>query len=123
MNRDADLNDRIRSRLHEAQSVLILSHVRPDGDAIGSVLGLGLALLKAGKKVQMTLADGVPATFKHLPGSQLITRKSTGTFDLVVVLDCSDLERIGVSLNGSGKPGLNIDHHVTNLKFAELNFI
>jgi phosphoesterase RecJ-like protein len=63
---DSQLIGEIKDRLGEAKKVVIASHVRPDGDAIGSLLGLGLALRDAGKSVQMILADGVPSSFKYL---------------------------------------------------------
>lgn len=117
-----DLDLAIRQRFNSAQRILIVSHVRPDGDAVGSVLGLGLALQQSGKTVQMVLADGVPSNFKHLPGSNLIKRQSEGEFDLIAVVDCSDRERIGGALNGC-LPDLNVDHHITNLNYAKLNLV
>ena len=54
----------IKERLEKSKNVMIASHVRPDGDAIGSLLGLGLALLDAGKSVHMVLVDGVPSSFR-----------------------------------------------------------
>lgn len=117
-----ELHDEIRRLFHQAHSVLITSHVRPDGDAVGALLGLGLTLRAAGIPVQMTLADGVPPSFRHLPGADQIQRRPEGEFDLRVVLDCSDLLRAGDGLNGF-KPDLNIDHHVTNLNFAAVNFV
>ena len=67
-----EISGAIKARLEKSQNIIIVSHVRPDGDAIGSLLGLGLALQNAGKSVQMVLVDGVPASFKHLEGSELI---------------------------------------------------
>ncbi|HEX2979950.1 MAG TPA: bifunctional oligoribonuclease/PAP phosphatase NrnA [Anaerolineaceae bacterium] len=113
----------IRNRIEAAQTVLVVSHIRPDGDAIGSLLGLGLALQQAGKSVQMVLSDGVPKSFRHLPGNQLVTRSPKGDFDLIVVVDCSDMLRTGAALNGLRAPDVNIDHHVTNLNFAEINLV
>ena len=110
-------------RFQTAQRILVVSHIRPDGDAIGSLLGLGLALEKVGKEVQMVLNDGVPAPFRHLPGSERVQTKPSGAFDLKVVLDCSDQKRVGNALNGYGKPDINIDHHVTNLLYARLNLV
>jgi phosphoesterase RecJ-like protein len=110
-------------RLQQAQSVLAVSHVRPDGDAIGSLLGLGLSLQAAGKEVQMALADGVPASFRHLAGSDKVRTKAEGDFDLIVTLDCSDLDRVGNALNGYTIPDLNVDHHPTNLNFARINLV
>jgi bifunctional oligoribonuclease and PAP phosphatase NrnA len=115
------LNEPIRRLFAAAQRIQIVSHIRPDGDAIGSLLGLGLSLEAAGKEVQMVLVDGVSHSFRHLPGSQKIVRKPSGTFDAVVVVDCSDLLRTGGAV--TGQPDLNIDHHITNLNFARLNYV
>jgi phosphoesterase RecJ-like protein len=117
------LQESIKARIRAAQRILITSHIRPDGDAIGSLLGLGLALQDAGKQVEMVLADGVPAGFKHLPGSEQIRTKATGEFDLIVTADCSDLKRVGGTLNGYRPPAIVIDHHVTTDAFGGLNLI
>jgi len=113
----------IKKRLQGSQNILLVSHVRPDGDAIGSLLAFGLTLQEAGKKVQMVLADGVPSSFRHLPGSDQVRKSAQGSFDLTIVVDCADLKRAGKSLDGYGKPDLNIDHHVTNEHFGNLNLI
>jgi bifunctional oligoribonuclease and PAP phosphatase NrnA len=113
----------IGENLRQAQQVLIVSHVRPDGDAIGSLLGLGLSLQQTGKKVQMVLADGVPVAFRHLAGSGQITKQPKGPFDLIAVVDASDLPRVGKALDGLPGPDVNIDHHITNLNFARLNLV
>jgi phosphoesterase RecJ-like protein len=118
-----DLNGLVREEFQRAQSALIISHIRPDGDAVGSLLGLGLALQATGKQVQMILADGVPSSFRQLPGANQVLRKIPNeSFDLVIVVDCSDLQRTGVAL-GDRVPDFNIDHHVTNLNFARVNFV
>jgi len=113
----------IGQALRKAENILLSCHVRPDGDAIGSLLGAGLALQAAGKKVQLISPDGVPASLRHLPGSERIQQKARTTADLSVVLDCSDLNRVGGGLNGSGQPDINIDHHITNLNFARMNLV
>ena len=119
----ADLVTAIREKLQAARRVLIVSHIRPDGDAIGSTLALGLALLDAGKQVQMVLSDGIPASFKHLPGSEKIRTKAKGEFDLIVTVDCSDLKRVGDALAGYRSPDIVIDHHVTTEPFGSLNLV
>jgi bifunctional oligoribonuclease and PAP phosphatase NrnA len=118
-----DLHEEIKSRFQAAGRILIVSHIRPDGDAIGSMLALGLALLDAGKQVEMVLQDGVPSGFKHLPGSEQIRNKAQGEFDLVVTVDCSDVKRVGNSLDGYRSPDIVIDHHITTEPFGTLNLV
>jgi len=102
---------------------VIASHVRPDGDAIGALLGLGLALREAGKSVQMILVDGVPASFKYLEGSELIKKEPDGGHDTFITVDCADFKRVGKFFENFGQPDINIDHHKTNEKFGKLNLI
>ena len=118
-----DLQKQIKQRIHKARRVLITSHIRPDGDAIGSSLALTLALLDAGKKVQVILSDGLPASFTHLPGSNLIETRAIGEFDLIITVDCSDMKRVGKALDGYRPPDIVIDHHSTNEAFGTLNLI
>ncbi|WP_322509576.1 bifunctional oligoribonuclease/PAP phosphatase NrnA [Anaerolinea sp.] len=108
--------------LQHARRVRILTHVRPDGDAIGSMLGLGLSLQAAGKQVQMILPDGVPAPLRFLPGSSQIVHSAAEEADLLVVLDSSDLPRTG-GLPENAQVDVNIDHHITNTRFARLNWV
>lgn len=113
----------IKARLAAAQNILIASHVRPDGDAVGSLLGLGLALQQAGKTVQMALADGMPSSFRHLEGSQQVQKEPGGAFDTFVTVDCADFKRTGKPFQSLGSPDINIDHHITNERFGKLNLI
>ncbi len=116
------IDQEIRGLFQKANKVGLTSHKRPDGDAIGSVLGLGLALINAGKDVQMVLRDGVSHTFRHLPGSDLVKRSFKDDCDLYIVLDCSDLERTGNTLEGR-RIDLVIDHHITNEGFGTYNLV
>ena len=113
----------IKARLENAQNIVIAAHVRPDGDAIGSLLGLGLALLNAGKSVQMVLVDGVSTSFRHLEGSELIVKEPKGEHDTFITVDCADFKRVGRFFENFGQPDINIDHHKTNEKFGKLNLI
>jgi len=110
------------SIIENSKRIAVLSHIRPDGDAVGSVLGLGLALKASGKDVQMVLTDGIPSMFVHLKGARQVVRQISRPVDLVVVLDISDLNRIGGTLPVP-VPDLNIDHHITNLQFARINLV
>jgi phosphoesterase RecJ-like protein len=119
----AELIANIAQRIQDAKRILVVSHIRPDGDAVGSVLGLGLALIAAGKEVRMVLSDGVPPAFHHLPGVKLIHYRAKGEFDLSCVVDCSDMQRIGKALGDISRPSISIDHHITNTMFAEINLV
>ena len=116
------IQEDIRKAIQEAEQIGIVSHIRPDGDAIGAVLGLGLALQNAGKKVQMVLRDGVSNTFRHLQGNELIKQKFESDCDLYISVDASDLPRIGGVLNDH-PADICIDHHITNENFARINLI
>jgi len=116
------VHQEIRARFHEAENVAVVAHIRPDGDAIGSVLGLGTALADAGKTVQFVLEDGGSAAFKNLANFKRLQKAIVPPVDLVVVVDCSDLERTGKSLQGL-PVDINIDHHPTNTNFAAINIV
>ena len=113
----------LNQRIEGAERILILSHVRPDGDAVSSVLALGAALREKGKQVVMALADGVPSALRFLPGSDQVVKKVDGEFDLIVTLDCGGQERVGAILNGHASVDVNIDHHASNPQFGEINLI
>ncbi|HET9591234.1 MAG TPA: DHH family phosphoesterase, partial [Anaerolineales bacterium] len=113
----------IKERLEKSNQVVIASHVRPDGDAVGSLLGLGLALHNARKSVQMVLVDGVSSAYSHLEGSELIVREPTMEHDTFISVDCADFKRLGKAFENFGRPDINIDHHKTNEKFGKLNLI
>jgi phosphoesterase RecJ-like protein len=120
---DSQLSGEIKHRLDEAKKVVIASHVRPDGDAIGALIGFGLALRNAGKSVQMVLADGVPSSFKYLEGSKFVEKEPKGGHDTFITVDCADFKRTGAIFENFGQPDINIDHHKTNEKFGKLNLI
>ena len=113
----------IKERLGNAEKILITGHIRPDGDAIGSMLALGLSLLNAGKDVQMVLPAGLPTAFSHLEGSELVQKETEGDIDLFISVDCADFSRIHEDLQSFGMPAINIDHHITNEKYAEINLV
>ena len=123
MNQQTDLDSAICESFNRASNILVTAHVRPDGDAVGSLLGLGLALQEKGKSVELVLEDGVPASFKHLQGWELIRKKQESKPDLIVSVDCSDLSRLGNSLGPGNQVDINIDHHITNLNFGHINLV
>jgi bifunctional oligoribonuclease and PAP phosphatase NrnA len=118
----SELDQKIKVLIEKSQNCLIVSHVRPDADAVGSLLGLGLSLQNAGKNVQMVLEDGADR-FGYLPRVDAIRRKPQGEFDLIAIVDCSDPDRVGQVLVGYDHPDLVVDHHKTNLEFGAFNVV
>jgi len=115
--------EKARQLLAENEKFLVVAHIRPDGDAVGSILGLGLALQSVDKDVRMVLEDGVPKSLRHLTGSEQIARQADGEDRCTIVVDCSDLTRVGTVIPEGKQPALNIDHHNTNLNFAAINIV
>lgn len=109
-----------------AAHILIICHIMPDGDAIGSLLGVGWALRKLGKSCTLACVDPVPDKYKFLPGHEEIRNKSAGDEELIITLDASDTERLGTLYNAAlfGRtPVINIDHHITNIRFGRVNWV
>ncbi len=118
----------IAGRLRAAQRIALVTHLDPDADAIGSTLGLALALQALGKQVVALCDDAVPAELRFLPGAHLFVDRLPPDFapDLLVALDSSDTERLGKAatlLLEAGLPVINVDHHATNLRFGVLNLV
>lgn len=112
--------------IRAAQHVFVATHIDPDGDAIGSLLGMGWALRNMGKRVTLACADPVPTEFNFLPGSQGIGPYRPTHEDLVISLDAGDLSRLGSTYDPSAAPSiplLVIDHHATNTGFGTVNVI
>jgi bifunctional oligoribonuclease and PAP phosphatase NrnA len=118
-----ELHAAVRQRMATAQNILVTAHVRPDGDAIGSMLGLGLALQEAGKTVQMVLAEGIPTSLQHLPGSEQVTKNVEETPELFISVDCADRKRLNIPAGFNVPVDINIDHHITNENYAKLNVV
>lgn len=115
----------IAALLQSSNTIIITAHIHPDGDCLGSMLALHEYLESRGKSVKMILDDEVPALYNFLPGYGNIAKPTTKVIsaDLLVVLDASDIERIGKVKEHVNAPILNIDHHVSNTKFADYWYI
>lgn len=117
----------IRHTLDAAQRILVASHVRPDGDAYGCAIAMGLHLKAQGKDVSIWNEEGMTDKFRYLPQSGLVTAPPPGRhdFDVFVALDTSTKERLGGVLKSTGQVGtwINMDHHVSNHRYGDLNFI
>lgn len=114
--------------IRSGRSFLLLAHVYPDGDVLGSQLGLGLALRAAGRRVTFACRHPVPDPFPFLPGAGEVQqwKEGQGGHEVVVTLDCPDPSRVGGLLEGCRQPGvrvLNIDHHADNRRYGDVNWI
>lgn len=120
--------DEIGEVLRSRQSFVLLSHVRPDGDAIGSQLALGFSLMAMGKTVRLINEDGLPENLAFLPGSERIESPPADPVDVevAIALDTATKPRLGdAALHAASKAQiwLNIDHHISNPKYGDLNLI
>src|SRR6188472_3180566 len=117
----------IGALLRSEESFAILSHVRPDGDALGSQLGLGLSLSKLGKKVMVRNDDGLLEKYSFLPGGEFLQTPlgEPQDFDVAIALDTATQSRLGNSteLVRSAKTWINIDHHPSNPGYGDLVYI
>lgn len=112
--------------IHSAQTILVVSHVSPDGDAIGSLLGMTTALQQIGKTVTGALDDSVPAYLAFTPNSGSIVNTLSGDFDLMISVDSSDEERtgkIGEYGRQHSQTVINLDHHPTNTGFGDIHLV
>ena len=116
-----------RPHIAAAARLLLISHKRPDGDALGSLLGLGHALRESGKTVTVLNVDGCPAALRFLPGSAAIVHKWNSASpppDLLITLDTSELNRLGPIHATLPRPvDINVDHHVSNTYFGAINIV
>ncbi|MCX6046014.1 MAG: bifunctional oligoribonuclease/PAP phosphatase NrnA [Chloroflexi bacterium] len=114
--------------IHTHNHILCISHVNPDGDAYGSLLGMGWILHHLGKQVVLAMHDQTSKEFQLLPGAhQIIAPNAVADhYDLIVFLDASSRDRVGSVYQENrhqGIPVAVIDHHVTNTYFGDINWV
>lgn len=128
------MNNSLKSSIEEAikliekseHNIYICSHIQPDGDNIGSTLALGMAIKKMSKNVKLLKVDDIPSDYKFLPNVDLIKKyEMEENIDLFIALDSSDMERLGVGKEFAKNANniINIDHHITNTKFGDINIV
>lgn len=120
--------DKIGAVISAHQSFVLMSHVRPDGDAIGSEIALGFSLMALGKTVFIINEDGVPESLEFLKGSEKVTTPPKDPFEVevAIALDTAAKPRLGDgSLHAASKAKiwLNIDHHISNPGYGDINLI
>jgi len=111
----------------ESRSIVLACHVNPDGDALGSMLGLALALIPLGKDLVCLSQDGVPDILRFLPGVERIaTATDVPAFDLALVVDSGELARVGETVQplvARARRIVDIDHHVTAGAFGDIRVL
>ena len=114
----------ILAAIRNGERFLVCSHSRPDGDAIGSMLAIGMLLRQMGKWVDLVAADRIPTVYRNLPGAGEIrtAMRVRGLYDAAILLECDSLER--TRLRGLERMFiLNIDHHSSGKEFGQINWI
>ncbi len=118
---------KIIQHLKTSRRVLLASHTNPDGDAIGSLLAMGMVLEKIGCEVVCYNESAIPAVYRFLPSIDKIQRQfeNPERFETAVVLDCGDLSRVGLAADRIAQvPAvINIDHHTTNTRFGKYHLV
>ena len=117
----------IATALRSHESFVVMSHMRPDGDALGCQIAMALCLEQLGKKVTVWNEDGVLEKYNYLPRAEIITRppEAARDFDVAIALDTASLKRLGSCVRAVGKTKLwiNIDHHISSERYGDLVFI
>ncbi len=120
---------RIAERIKQAKSVVIMTHMRPDGDAYGSALALSCALDYLKTPYQVCVESDAPSNLIFLDGVSQAQKKPKGEYDLIVTVDCSDETRLGqlqdcfLAAKRKNIDTINVDHHISNTRFAKYNFV
>lgn len=112
--------------LSKVKSATIVAHMRPDGDTLGSALSLSVVLRSLGIRNEVVCESVVPDTFLSLPGAREIKKEPTFDAEAIVCVDCSDENRTGALadwLIKSKRKKFNIDHHVSNTRFGDYNYV
>lgn len=119
--------DQILHQLKNSRHVLIATHTNPDGDAIGSLIAMGLALTGLNINTLIYNEDPIPAVYRYLNGIDKIRHQmpAPSLFDTAMILDCGNLERVGAAAESIRRIPvvINVDHHPTNNRFGELQVI
>ena len=116
----------IIQQFNNSNKIIVVTHTHPDGDAIGSLIAMGMSLEALNKKITLYCESLIPAVYRFLPEVHRVVNKIGNlNYDMAVILDCGDLSRVGqtVSYLEQIPVIVNIDHHVTNTRFGHLQLI
>ena len=121
------ITSEFQQAIEQAETIVMFTHVGPDGDALGSLTAMGQMLLTQNKQITMVVDSPIPPRFKYLPLIEDVKSKldSDAEFDLIITLDCGDELRMGKPFAQlKQKPDIiNIDHHITNTNFGAINWV
>jgi phosphoesterase RecJ-like protein len=121
--------EEIAKRIQRAKRVAIFTHMRPDGDAFGSSLALSAALDFLGIENEVCVESEIPSNLAFIKGIEKVKKAPTPEYDLWVSVDCSDVQRFGALTDEFFRAQkkkidtVNIDHHISNTRFAQYNFV
>ncbi len=116
---------KIKEQIRKAKTVAVSGHINPDGDSLGSLLALGLALESLGKRVYMLCQSEIPGNYRLLPGASRIIRTTNKKVDLAIAVDCAiiDLLDKNVSVFKNARSVLEIDHHEFRRSFGQMQIV
>lgn len=114
--------------IRNSNEIAVISHINPDGDSIGSIMGLGLALKQIHQNVKIFICDDIPKKYQFIPGIDIVKQykpEEPIDFDLCFVLDCAEKARLGNSekILEKSKKVINVDHHVSNNFYGDINIV
>jgi len=125
----SEYTGKIVAAIHEHRSFLIAAHVRPDGDAAGSLLALTFMLRQLGKEAVAFTRDPLPPNLEFLPGAEAISHEWTqpsSPYEVAILVDCGELHRVGAPFDEAVRQIpllINIDHHISNAPFGDLYWV
>jgi len=124
-NMQNDRYSKIVDEINRAKDIAVYCHTNPDGDALSSLLALGLALESLGKEVKFFCDCPVPDKYKCLKGSDLISLPDKRTYSLAISVDCASIDRLGGSMRSflSARKQIAIDHHSSFERFCEITLV
>lgn len=123
--------DNLIEAIKKAKNIVVLSHVGPDGDTLGSMLAMNEVLkqYKNVEKIDLIVSGKVPDIYRFLPDIEQAKTSNNNelysSYDLAIAVDCASLDRFGDSIDlfRNAKTTANIDHHISSVKFADINII
>jgi len=118
--------NQIIQHLKNRNHFLVVTHTGPDGDAIGSLLAMGLALDTLNKQITLYNESPIPAVYRFLPSiNRVVSHIDKEDYEAAIILDCSELERVGEAAADISRIPIiiNIDHHITNTHFGDYQLI